>query len=149
MREAAEVFTELVLAVFRVHGALIAAGDALVADLGLTSARWQVLGMVVDHPLTVSAIARRVGVTRQNVQRLADRLVRDGLAVTEPNPDHATAPLLALSARGREIMDEVGRRQRGWAERSAEGLDPAVLESSLELLRHLAERVHPLRGGDA
>src|ERR1700750_134870 len=39
-----EALTGLVLAVFRLNGQLLAAGDRLVADLGLTSARWPGLG---------------------------------------------------------------------------------------------------------
>ena len=38
--------TGLVIEVFRLNGDLLAAGDALVGDLGLTSARWQVLGAI-------------------------------------------------------------------------------------------------------
>jgi len=38
--------TDLVLEVFRLNGRLIMAGDALVARIGLTSARWQVLGAI-------------------------------------------------------------------------------------------------------
>ena len=41
-----EALTDLVLAVFRLNGRLLAAGDHLVSDLGLTSARWQVLGAI-------------------------------------------------------------------------------------------------------
>ena len=38
------VITDLILETFRLNGQLLAAGDALVSDVGLTSARWQVLG---------------------------------------------------------------------------------------------------------
>ena len=40
----AKLLTEIVLLVFRVNGRLLSAGDRLVGDLGLTSARWQMLG---------------------------------------------------------------------------------------------------------
>jgi hypothetical protein len=33
--------TDLVIEIFRLNGLLIASGDALVAETGLTSARWQ------------------------------------------------------------------------------------------------------------
>ena len=42
----AAVFTEIMLAVFRVNGRLLEKGDQLVLPLSLTSARWQVLGAV-------------------------------------------------------------------------------------------------------
>lgn len=37
-------FTHLLLEIFRINGALLNAGDHLTADIGLTSARWQVMG---------------------------------------------------------------------------------------------------------
>ena len=43
--------TDLVLDVFRLNGALLASGDTLVKDLGLTSARWQVLGAIALSPM--------------------------------------------------------------------------------------------------
>jgi hypothetical protein len=45
-----DVVSELALEIFRLNGELLADGDALVADLGLTSARWQVLGAVALSP---------------------------------------------------------------------------------------------------
>lgn len=140
-----QAFTELVLAVFRANGALIAAGDALVGDLGLSSARWQVLGMVVDQARTVPAIARKVGLTRQGVQRTADWLVRDGLARFCPNPDHATSHLLDLTERGQAIMAEVTRRQIAWADRAAQGLKAESLAAFAATLQEVCKQIQPGR----
>ena len=62
-----DAVTELVLETFRLNGQLLAAGDALVAKVGLTSARWQVLGAIAlsAAPLPVAHIARNMGLTRQ------------------------------------------------------------------------------------
>jgi DNA-binding MarR family transcriptional regulator len=139
--ESGRFFTTVVLTVFRLNGALVAAGDDLVGDLGLSTARWQVLGMVVGGPLTVSGIARRIGLTRQSVQRTANRLVRDGLAQTLANPDHQLAKLYQLTAHGERVMAEVGRRQRAWADRIAGGLSPRQLEASAGLLLELCARL--------
>jgi len=46
--------TNLILEIFRVNGLLLAAGDRLTRDLGLTSARWQVLGALAEGPLTAA-----------------------------------------------------------------------------------------------
>src|SRR3712207_7347407 len=80
--------TELILETFRLNGRLLAAGDALVRDLGLTSARWQVLGAVAmsPAPLPVSHIARNMGLSRQNVQRLANELEAQGIIRFAANP---------------------------------------------------------------
>jgi len=49
-------------------------GDKFISDLGLTSTRWQVLGSLMDGPITVAEIARRMGLSWQNVQRISNRL---------------------------------------------------------------------------
>ena len=59
--------TALILEVFRLNGRLLAAGDRLVAKLGLTSARWQVLGAIALSPSAepVARLARNMGLHRQ------------------------------------------------------------------------------------
>ena len=76
--EGAEL-TRAILAIFRLNGSLLRAGDELVKDLGVSSARWQVLGAIDDGPLPVARIARDLGFQRQGVQPTVNRLVRDGL----------------------------------------------------------------------
>jgi len=133
-------FTDLVLEIFRLNGALIAAGDRLVGDLGLTSARWQVLGSLSAGPATVAESARRMGLTRQNVQRIADCLVVDGLVATAPNPAHRRAKLYAISPHGKTVMEEVARRQVEWANRIAREADPGPLAAAVSLMTMLRTR---------
>jgi DNA-binding MarR family transcriptional regulator len=71
---AGEALTDLILEVFRVNGDLISAGDRIASEFGQSSARWQVLGAIEDEAMTVPAIARRMGLTRQAVQRTVDVL---------------------------------------------------------------------------
>src|SRR5271170_4594915 len=89
--KAGKAFTELILEIFRFNGRLLAAGDRLAKPLGLTSARWQVLGAIEEGPLPVAQIARNMGLARQNVQRLADVLQEEGFVQYNPNPDHQRA----------------------------------------------------------
>ena len=93
--------TDLVIDVFRLNGALLASGDALVKDLGLTSARWQVLGAIAFSPvpLPVAHLARNMGLTRQAVQRSVDEMLSDGLVRLDPNPHHRRAMLVTMTER--------------------------------------------------
>jgi hypothetical protein len=54
----ADATTELVLEIFRLNGELIAMGDALVGDIGLTSARWQVMGAIKGETAYAAAMTR-------------------------------------------------------------------------------------------
>lgn len=84
----------LVADVFELAGLLRRSGEVVAAREGHTQARWQLLSVVSDRALTVPQAARRLGVTRQGVQRVANDLVVCGLAELRHNPDHRTSPLL-------------------------------------------------------
>ncbi|MER9631962.1 MarR family transcriptional regulator [Mesorhizobium sp. M0296] len=139
--EAANVLTELVLAVFRMNGSFLDAADRLAAPIGLTAARWQVLGAVLNEPKSVADIARDMGLARQSVQRLADILAAEGLAAYADNPAHRRAKLLSITDAGRAAVKNIGTRQHVWANRVSEGMDADALKASLDLLRTLTERV--------
>lgn len=139
---AAESLSRLVANTGRAQSALVAAGDALVADLRLSSAREQLLGalLAAEAPRTVSQLARDLGLTRQAVQRVADDLAEAGLAAYQPNPDHARAKLLGPTGTGRDAHAEALRRKSVWLEELAQGLPAAGLEIAAELLGLLARR---------
>jgi DNA-binding MarR family transcriptional regulator len=138
-----DALTELILETFRLNGRLIAAGDALVADVGLTSARWQVLGAIAlsPVPLPVAHIARNMGMTRQAVQRLANEMEADGLVRFAPNPHHRRAKLVLLTPRGRAVYDAAMERQGPWASKLANGLSVKQVEAATTLLRTIRQRL--------
>lgn len=140
--------TDLILQLFRLNGALLAAGDALVADLGLTSARWQVLGAVAMSPvpLPVAHIARNMGLARQSVQRIVNELVADGVLRFARNPHHARAQLVLLTVKGDELYAAARARQRPWAAALAAGLEGHDLEAAAKLLKALEARLGEVRG---
>lgn len=137
------VATALVIELFRLNGALLAAGDDLLADHGLSSARWQVMGAVglAAAPLPVAHIARNMGLTRQAVQRIADELAVDGIVEFAPNPHHRRAKLVVLTARGAALYAAADAQQIPWINRLADGIPVRKLADALEVLRELRERL--------
>jgi len=135
--EDANEFTRLILEVFRVNGQLLAAGDRLCTPVGLSSARWQVLGVVEHGPAPVAHVARSMGLARQSVQQTADALKRDGLIEYRENPHHRRAKLMCLTPAGREALDYVQARLAEWSTRIQNELDPDGLETALALLRQV------------
>jgi DNA-binding MarR family transcriptional regulator len=135
--------TELILDVFRLNGALLASGDALVGDLGLTSARWQVLGAIAlsPVPLPVAHLARNMGLTRQAVQRSVDEMRNDGLVQLDPNPHHRRAMLVTMTDRGNSAYRAASERQKRWADALARGLSPKETEAASLLMRELQRRL--------
>jgi len=135
--------TELILAVFRANGLLLEAGNRLVSDIGLTSARWQVLGAIAlaPAPLPVAHIARNMGLTRQAVQRLVNELAADGAIAFAANPHHRRAKLVQLTRKGSAAYDAASRQQVPWSNRLAAGLGEKDLRAAAGLLRSLAAKL--------
>jgi DNA-binding MarR family transcriptional regulator len=92
----------IVADIFELAGRFRAQGETIAATVGQTQARWQVMS-------AASGISRRLGVTRQNVQRIADILVTEGCATFEPNPDHRGSPHLVLNKRGRTALAQISK----------------------------------------
>ena len=138
-----DALTELILEVFRVNGGLIAAGDRLVADLGLTSARWQVLGAIALSPAPepVARLARAMGLHRQGVQRIVNELEAEGIVALDDNPHHRRAKLVRLTKKGERLYREAERRQKPWARTLAKGLDPKAIGAGHALLKSLRGRL--------
>lgn len=136
---AANSLSWLVVQVMQLNGLLTAAGDALAAPAGQTSARWQVLATVEDAPLSVAQIARAMNLTRQSVQRVADLLVEEGLSVYESNPAHARAKLVRLTAKGRKALQTIQAEQKVWANALADGMNEAQLRAASTVLAQLQQ----------
>ncbi|MCE9673248.1 MarR family winged helix-turn-helix transcriptional regulator [Myxococcus stipitatus] len=136
---AGTAFTELVLEVFRSNGLLLAAGERLAEPAGLTSARWQVLGVVDHEPAPVANVARAIGLTRQSVQQTADALEAEGLVEYRENPHHRRAKLITLTPTGRERLREVEARQMAWANKLGGRVSQESLRTALRALQEVRE----------
>jgi len=137
--EEGAALTELVLEIFRVHGRLQEVAQGLAAECGLTAARWQVLGGVLDEPRTVADIGRRMGMTRQGVQRVADLLVGQGLAEFRPNPAHRRAKLLAPTEAGYWAIRRITLAQHPWADGVGARIGAEELRRARATLARLAD----------
>ncbi|WP_372501020.1 MarR family winged helix-turn-helix transcriptional regulator (plasmid) [Tistrella mobilis] len=145
----ATALTDLILGLFRVNNLTLAWGDRLVAPLGLTSARWQILGAIVyaDRPQPVAWLARDLGANRQNVQRIVNDLAKEGIVAFAPNPHHKRAQLVVLTPRGRAVYDEALRLYDPQIDALAEGLSLDELRTAYRVLTTLRNRLER-DGGD-
>ena len=146
---AGAALTDLVLDVFRLNSRMLAAGDRLVADLGLTSARWQILGTIfgAGRPQPVAWLARDMGGNRQNVQRIVNDLEQEGFVEFQPNPHHRRAQLIVLTEKGKKTFDAAMRLQARWANELAEGLRVEDIETMRSIITALRKRLEA--SGDA
>jgi DNA-binding MarR family transcriptional regulator len=134
---AGDAFTSFVVQVARLGADFTATGEKLAALGGQTLARWVVLDAAEDAPASVAQIARGLGMARQSVQRVADLLVRDGLARYDGNPDHRRAKLLTPTARGRRSLRTISTAQKAWAD----ALGAEIGEAELRRMSATLDRI--------
>ena len=147
--EAGALATDLILTTFRLNALLMEAAQGLAAAGGLTAAWWQVLGGVLDQPRTVAEIGRRMGMTRQGVQRVADLLVDRRLAEYVPNPAHRRAKLLACTEAGYWAIRQISVVQRPFVDRMGAELGADEVRQAVATLGRfvaLLEGEHPVVG---
>ncbi|WP_435240419.1 MarR family winged helix-turn-helix transcriptional regulator [Streptomyces cucumeris] len=131
----------LVADVYEAAGLLRRSGEAIAATEGQTQARWQLLSVASGEPLTVPQAARRLGIARQGVQRVAHDLVGEELAAFEANPDHKGSPLLVLTPAGRHTLERITARATAVHEELAGDIRPDEIGAARELLRRVIDRV--------
>jgi len=138
-----EALTDLVLDLFRLNSLLLTAGDRLVAGLGLTSARWQILGAVAaaERPQPVAWLARDMGANRQNVQRIINDLQNDGLVAFEVNPHHRRAQLVVLTDKGKRAFEAAMELQAPWINRISDGLSAKDIQIVHRVVTALRNRL--------
>jgi len=131
------------LDLFRLNSLVLTAGDRLVAGLGLTSARWQILGAIVhaERAQPVAWLARDLGANRQNVQRIVNDLQAEGLLAFEANPHHRRAQLVVLTDKGRRTFDAAMALQAPWINDLSEGLSVKDLQTVHRLVTALRKKL--------
>ena len=144
---AAIALTRLVLEIFRLNGQLLVEGDRLTKPLDLTSARWQVLGAIelAGQAMSVAQISRRMGLSRQAVQRVANDLKKHGFISFEDNPDHIRAKLIVPTRKGQEALAQIELVQLKWSNALASGIDEVRLVDAFDVLRTMSARCETLK----
>jgi DNA-binding MarR family transcriptional regulator len=136
-------WTEFVSSVFAVNSLIIQAGEGIVAPLGESSARWQVLGRALAG-MTVADMAKDIGHARQSTQRVANDLVADGLAEYRPHPTDRRTKTVHLTDRGRDLLERIYERQLQWSQGVLENLPSTQLLDATQALHDVATQLEML-----
>lgn len=113
--------------VFTINGLLLDAGDTIAKPLGLSVAKWHVLGRANHKDRTVAEIARYIGVSRQSVQRIVNDLEKDGLVVFKPKTSDARTKLVILTNKGQNALRGLYAADKRWSAQLMQELEPSRL----------------------
>ncbi|WP_344212687.1 helix-turn-helix domain-containing protein [Kribbella sancticallisti] len=139
-----ELLGAAALMAFKLNGQFLELAEHLARPVGVTATWWQVLGAVLHTPLTVSAIAREMGITRQAVQRTADVLVGKGLMEYRDNPAHRRAKLVAGTPEGLEAIRAISPHHAVHAAQLADLLGRSEFAAAVATLTKLSEALDAL-----
>ena len=98
-----------------------------------------------EEPLPVAEIARRVGLTRQSVQRVANDVVAQDWAHWRPNPGRRGQNLLVMTDRGRRAIAALTVEQHAWADAVGQEIGEKNLTTLGTLISRLTEASHRYR----
>lgn len=134
---------ELIVEVFRLNGQLISTADKLVSKFGLTGARWQVMGALMQSGglETVPRLAKNMGLTRQSVQRVINEMVGEEMMCFQDNPHHRRSKLITMSAKGEKVFAAALEIQLPWVKALSRGISKKRLVDAKLVLEALRKRL--------
>ena len=128
--------------IIRINGAFLEVAEKICSDDPLiTVPIWRVIAVIRINPMTVPEVAKYLGIKRQSVQSTVNQMKRRGLINLRKNPNHKTSPLVILTKKGNEKVDDILKYQKKLTEVFIKGTDITMKDvvSSREFLRALRE----------
>lgn len=101
-----------------------------------------VLEMLYRHgDLTVPDLALKLDINRQYVQLMVNETLAEDLAVRKINPRHKRSTLLALTDKGRGLIEGVIEQEKMLVKVIEKKLDPADVATALAVVTALIEQL--------
>ncbi len=130
---------DLIAAVIQLANLLTKRLGPVFEKAGVTPQQWAVLSVVAANEPSISpaAIARRMGVSKQNMTGMVDRLHQLGLTDRENDPNDLRTARVQLTRRGRALIERMRPAYEEWLEALRgvlPGRDLQTLERSVSRL---------------
>lgn len=114
---------------------------------GIARREWRLIGLLAARgALSPSALADEAQLDRPRTSRAISALVAKGLLTREPLPGDARQAVVALTASGRQLYDEVFPQVADINRAVLEAVDDAAVQALDRLLHQLTERARVLNG---
>lgn len=130
---------ELIEALGAVAFAVMAALTRVAAERDMSLTQLRMIGILRDRRLTITELARALGLDRSSVSGLVDRTEARGLVQREPNPDDARSIHVTLSPEGAEAFLVGTAETARLLSALTDALDPAETRRLTGLLDRMLE----------
>jgi DNA-binding MarR family transcriptional regulator len=135
-------FHDLFREVFKLHAALSAVMNSVHEQAGLSTAQHKVIRTLQEMgPVTVPDMAAQLGVSRQFVQTVCNRLSAMELLQFEENPRHKRSRLAILTDKGRTGFQQARRNENHTIAKALTGMDAAKAAEAHDLLKRIRRAV--------
>ncbi len=126
---------EIIAAMERFNRGLLDKKKALVKNYGTSLGQAVVLKFLSDKgQMTVPQIARRLGVSRQNIQVIVNKLNGAGQVLADNNPDHQLSPLILLTEKGQQTSKVLSDQEKELFDQIFNGINLGEKTIFLKLL---------------
>ncbi len=117
---------------------LRARADEMHKDLGVNASMRAVMeSLAAAGEKTVPDIARGRGVSRQHIQVIVNALIKEDLTLTRDNPADKRTFLVSLTEKGRDVFDQIKKREEEELQRLSAGLSAKELDTVLNTVNKL------------
>lgn len=149
-----ELANRLFFRLYQCTNMLHKTGSRAVAEEGLTTQQWAVLGALsreeTPHGVSVGALARYLMVSRQNLAGLLNRMERDGHLQLRADERDRRSRLVVLTDEGRTLWLEQARPKiRAYYEQALSDFSVGDMAHTLHYLMKLLANMERLDGESA
>jgi DNA-binding MarR family transcriptional regulator len=131
--------SDLIEALGAVAFAVMGALTKLAAEHDLSLTQLRMLGIVRDRRLTISELARALGLDRSSVSGLVDRTEKRGLVRREPNAADARSVHVTISPEGAESLASGSAEMAQLLSSLTDALTPAESRRLTALLERMLD----------
>ncbi len=124
------------------------AGDVHGRDVTTAGRRGLLRSLDRIGPQTVPQMARARTVSRQHIQIIVNRLLKDGLVASEENPAHRKSPLVRLTPKGKRQLLAAEERESQLLARASFDLAAEEINRAADTLRALRDLLESKEWGE-
>lgn len=130
---------------------LAATADLELRELGISAGDRAILELLArePEPVSISDLARRVGVSRQHIQQAIARLPNPGWIEQAHVTGDRRLVLVSLSRSGRTLWDRRRKRDIAFFNWLAPRIEASALRTALAVLENMRKDLHSRRGATA
>jgi DNA-binding MarR family transcriptional regulator len=148
-----ELANRLFFRLYQCANMLHKTGSRAVADEGLTTQQWAVLGALsrpeAEGGMGVGELARYLMVSRQNLAGVIGRMERDGHVQLAPDPEDRRSRLVRMTVRGRKVwLHDAQPKIRAYYEQALDEFSMGDIAHALHYLLKLLENMERIDAAD-